>query len=81
MTPKLISKQIKKNICDIDQTNSNLKIIGAQYQQLEIQVLRKIYGAVHNEEGWRIRNNDEFEKLIRGEDIIKCTEDKMVVTS
>jgi hypothetical protein len=23
---------------------------------------RKIYGPVETEEGWRIRNNDEFEK-------------------
>jgi hypothetical protein len=27
--------------------------------------LRRIYGAVESEEGWRIRNNDEMEKLMR----------------
>jgi hypothetical protein len=24
------------------------------------------------EEGWRVRNNDELEKLMRGEDRVKC---------
>jgi hypothetical protein len=32
------------------------------------QILRRIYGPVQTEEGWRVRNNDELEKLMRGED-------------
>jgi hypothetical protein len=35
----------------------------------ERQVLRRIYGAVQTEEGRGIGNNDELEKLTRGEDI------------
>lgn len=34
------------------------------------QILRKKYGAVENE-GWRIGNKDELQKLIREEDIVK----------
>ena len=36
----------------------------------ERQILR-VYGPVQTEEGWRIRNNDELEKLMRGEDVVK----------
>jgi hypothetical protein len=45
------------------------------------QIFRRIYGPVQTEEGWRVRNNDELEKLMRGEDIvnyIKSTDDKVV---
>jgi hypothetical protein len=37
-----------------------------------------------NEEGWRIRNNDKLEKLMKEEDIVKyirAQKDKMVETS
>jgi hypothetical protein len=38
----------------------------------ERQILRRIYdGPVQTEEGRRIRNNEELEKLMRGEDIVK----------
>jgi hypothetical protein len=37
----------------------------------ERQILRRIYGPVQTEEGWRIRNNDELEKLLGGDDIAK----------
>jgi hypothetical protein len=30
-----------------------------------------VYGPVQTEEGWRIRNSDELEKLMRGEDIVR----------
>jgi hypothetical protein len=33
--------------------------------------LRRICGIVQNEEGWRIGNNDELAKLMRGEDVVK----------
>jgi hypothetical protein len=35
-------------------------------------MLRRIYGAVQTEEGWRIRNTDELEKFMVGEYIVKC---------
>jgi hypothetical protein len=34
-------------------------------------ILRRMYGSVETEEGWRIRNNDVLETLMRGEDIVK----------
>jgi hypothetical protein len=34
-------------------------------------LLRRIYGPVQNEEGWRMRSNDELEKLMRTEDAVK----------
>jgi hypothetical protein len=37
----------------------------------KIQILRRIYGAVQTEDGWRKRNNGESEKLMGGEDIVK----------
>jgi hypothetical protein len=37
------------------------------------QILGRIYGAVRTEEGWRKRNNDELEKLINGQNIVKYT--------
>jgi hypothetical protein len=46
-----------------------------------MQILRRIYIPVQTEEGWRIRNNDELEKLMRREGIVKIhesTEVKMV---
>jgi hypothetical protein len=47
---------------------------------LEKRILRSVYGAVQTEEEWRIRNNDELNKLMRGEDMVKymSTKDKMV---
>jgi hypothetical protein len=35
----------------------------------ERQILRRICGPVPTEEGWRIKNNDELEKLMREEDL------------
>jgi hypothetical protein len=47
---------------------------GKRYKQLtafEGQILRRVYGPVQTEEGWRIRNSDELEKLMDGEDIVE----------
>jgi hypothetical protein len=37
----------------------------------ERQLLRSIYGPAQTEEEWRIRNNDDLDKFMRGEDIVK----------
>jgi len=37
----------------------------------ERQILRKIFGPFQCREGWKIRYNNELEKLIKGEDIDK----------
>jgi hypothetical protein len=37
----------------------------------ERQILRRICGEVQTEEGWRIRNKDELDKLMRGKYIVK----------
>ena len=37
----------------------------------ERQTLRETHGAFQTEEGWRIRNNGQMQKLIRGEDRVK----------
>ena len=37
----------------------------------ETQILRKIFGPVQYKEEWRIRSNDEFQKAIKGEGIVK----------
>jgi hypothetical protein len=39
----------------------------------EIQILRRMYGAVKTDEGWQIRNNDELEKLMSRIDTVKYT--------
>jgi len=39
----------------------------------ERPVLRKILGPIQCKEGWRIRSNNELQKLIKGEDIVKYT--------
>jgi hypothetical protein len=41
-------------------------------------ILRRIYGAVRTEEGLRTRNNDELEKLERGEDVVKYVKTKRI---
>lgn len=78
MTSKLISKQTEI-IYDTDKNNSNLwlwnlDIISARCKEL-ICVwktdLKEIHGAFQTEEGWRIRNNGQMQKLIRGEDRVK----------
>jgi predicted methyltransferase MtxX (methanogen marker protein 4) len=33
--------------------------------------MRFLYGPVKIEEGWKIRNNDELEEVMRGEDTVK----------
>ena len=38
----------------------------------ERQFLRKVFGPFHCQEGWRMRSNDELQKLIKGEVIGKC---------
>jgi hypothetical protein len=43
-----------------------------------LNILRRINGPVQTEEGWRIRNNDELEKLMRGEDILKYVRAKRI---
>ena len=37
----------------------------------ETQILRRIYRPVQCKEGWRIRSNNELQKLIKGKDIVK----------
>ena len=37
----------------------------------ETQILRKIFGPVQYKEGWRIRSNNEVQKVIKGIDIVK----------
>jgi len=34
-------------------------------------MLRKIYGQIQCKEGWRIRSNNELQKLVEGEDVVK----------
>jgi hypothetical protein len=40
----------------------------------ERQILRKILGLMQCKEGWRIKINNELQKLIKGEDIVKYIE-------
>jgi hypothetical protein len=42
----------------------------------ERQFLRKILGLMQCKERWRIRSNNELQKLIKGEDIVKYTKAK-----
>jgi hypothetical protein len=42
------------------------------------QIVRRITGAVQTEEGWRIINNDELEKVMRREDIVKYKRAQMM---
>jgi hypothetical protein len=44
----------------------------------ERQVSRRVYSPVQTEEGRRITNNDEMEKLMRGEDIVKYIRAQMI---
>jgi hypothetical protein len=37
----------------------------------ERQILRMIFSPIQCTEGWKIRNNNELEKLMKGEDIDK----------
>jgi hypothetical protein len=37
----------------------------------ERKILRKIYGTVKGNESWRIRQNDELEDIIKGENIVR----------
>ena len=37
----------------------------------EIQILRKVSGLIQCKEGCRIRCNNELQKLIKGEDIVR----------
>jgi hypothetical protein len=52
-----------------------MDIVNRRYKQnllvFERQILRRIYGPVQTEEGWRIRNNDKLEKLMREENVVK----------
>jgi hypothetical protein len=36
------------------------------------KALRKIYGPIQGGNIWRIRNNEELNRVINGEDIVKC---------
>jgi hypothetical protein len=37
----------------------------------ERKILRKIYGLIQKGDIWRIRNNEELNRVINGEDIVK----------
>jgi len=37
----------------------------------ERKILRKIYGPIQEGYSWRIRNNEELDRTINGEDIMK----------
>jgi hypothetical protein len=37
----------------------------------ERKILRKIYGPIQERDTWRIRNNEEMNRFIKGEDIVK----------
>jgi hypothetical protein len=79
MTSKLISKETKNKLymtirptvtygCE----NWTLSVRDVHHLLvLERQILRRIYGPVQTEEGWKIKNNDEFQKFMRGADIVK----------
>jgi len=40
----------------------------------ERKILRKIYGPIQEEDTWRIRNNEELNRSINGDDIVKFIE-------
>ena len=42
----------------------------------ERPILRKILGPIQCKEGWRIRSNNELQKLIKGEDIVNIQKHK-----
>jgi len=37
----------------------------------ERQILGKLFGPIQCQEWWRIRSNNELQKLIKGEDVVK----------
>ena len=43
----------------------------ASLRVFERKILRRIYGPVQDGEMWRIRTNQELEKIIDGEDIVR----------
>jgi hypothetical protein len=40
-------------------------------RMFERKILRKIYGPIQEGDTWRIRNNEELNRCINGEDIVK----------
>jgi hypothetical protein len=51
----------------------NLDVFCTGYNLLvsETQILRKIFGPVQYKDGWRIRSNNEVQKVIKGKDIVR----------
>jgi hypothetical protein len=41
------------------------------FKTWERKILRKIYNTMKDENGWRIRNNDELQVMYRKPDIVK----------
>jgi hypothetical protein len=48
-------------------TKSDENLLGI----FERKILRKIYGPIQEGDTWRIRNNEELNRSIKGEDIVK----------
>jgi hypothetical protein len=44
----------------------------------ERKILRKIYGPIQEGDTWRIRNNEELNRSIKGEDIVKFIKAKRI---
>jgi hypothetical protein len=36
----------------------------------ETQILKTIFGPIKSKEGWRIRNNNEMQKMLKGKDTV-----------
>jgi hypothetical protein len=80
MTSKLINKYTKRKICMtlirlvVSYACENWTLSVQDINTIlvfERQILRKIFGAFHRKEGWRIRRNNEQQKLMKGENIVK----------
>jgi hypothetical protein len=35
------------------------------------QILKPIFGPIKSREGWRIKNNNEMQKMLKGKDTVK----------
>ena len=37
----------------------------------ETQISQTLFGQIKSKEGWRVRNNNEMQKMLKGKDIVK----------
>ena len=68
---RLYKTLIRPVACYVAETWALSEMDANKVRIFERRIVRRIYGAVFERDGWRIRNNEEIESVLGNEDIVR----------